>query len=71
MRLARATLEGSGALAEADSRPLDELRVEVTSPNGTTAAALRRFDAVDGLDALFVEAVRAALNRTLEMGRGQ
>lgn len=71
MRLARRTLEGSGALAAADPRPLSELRVEVTSPNGTTAAALRRLDAEDGLDPLFVEATRAALDRTLQMGRGQ
>lgn len=69
MRLARRTLEGSGALAAADPRPLAELRVEVTSPNGTTAAALRRFDAEGGLDDLVIEGARAALERTLEMGR--
>jgi len=68
MRLARRTLEGAGALAFADERPLAELRVEVTSPGGTTAAALARFEA-GGLDGLVEEAAKAAFARAKELGR--
>jgi pyrroline-5-carboxylate reductase len=68
MRLARRTLEGSGALAEADRRPLAELRVEVTSPGGTTAAALAHFES-GGLDALLADATRAARDRAVELGQ--
>lgn len=68
MRLARRTLEGAGALALADKRPLAELRVEVTSPGGTTAAALERLEA-GGLDGQLTDAVRAAFARAKELGR--
>ncbi len=40
-KLARATVTGAGALLEADPRPAAELRQEVTSPGGTTEAALK------------------------------
>jgi pyrroline-5-carboxylate reductase len=39
-RLARATIMGAGALLDADPRPAAELRRDVTSPGGTTEAAL-------------------------------
>ena len=68
MRLARRTLEGAGALAFADPRPLADLRVEVTSPGGTTAAALARFEARD-LDAMVSEAARAGFDRAKELGQ--
>ena len=55
--LARATLAGPGAA-------LAELRAEVTSPSGTTAAAL---DAPRGLERLADDAVRAAIRRTGEL----
>jgi pyrroline-5-carboxylate reductase len=69
-RLARRTLEGSGALAAATERSLAELRAEVTSPAGTTAAGLARLDAEDRLDQLVAETVRAAEARSRELGRG-
>jgi len=40
MRLARATVTGAGALADASEETAEELRVNVTSPGGTTAAGL-------------------------------
>ena len=62
--LARQTLIGAGALVRADERTVADLRRAVTSPGGTTAAALAVFDGVDGrLRALTEEAVRAAADR--------
>ena len=66
-RLARRTLEGAGALAASTDRSLEDLRVEVTSPKGTTAAALARFDK-SGLQALVGEAAAAAAARARELG---
>ena len=48
-KLARATIMGAGALLDADPRPAAELRQEVTSPGGTTEAALGVLMAKDGL----------------------
>jgi pyrroline-5-carboxylate reductase len=66
--LARATLAGAGAYAEKDSRSLAELRRAVTSPGGTTEAALRVLDGEDkAIRKLIKEAVRAATKRAGEM----
>jgi pyrroline-5-carboxylate reductase len=68
--LARHTLIGAGALlANSDSTP-EALRRDVTSPNGTTAAALARFDAGSALETLTLEAVRAAVVRAHELRDG-
>jgi pyrroline-5-carboxylate reductase len=66
-RLARATVAGSGALL--DQSPLDAatLRQNVTSPGGTTAAALGVLMAADGLDPLLQKAVAAATKRSREL----
>src|SRR5205085_1332833 len=58
-KLARATVSGSGELL--DRSPLDPatLRQNVTSPGGTTAAALDVLMAADGLEKLMKEAVLA------------
>lgn len=71
MRLAKATVGGAGALAEeADETPA-QLRVNVTSPNGTTQAALDvLMDETRGFPALLKEAVAAATNRSKELSRG-
>ncbi|RMF11367.1 MAG: pyrroline-5-carboxylate reductase, partial [Alphaproteobacteria bacterium] len=69
-RLARATVVGAAALMEA--RPDDPpacLREEVTSPGGTTAAALAVFGHNSALRTLMEEAVRAAHRRAVELGR--
>ncbi|MCP5433686.1 MAG: pyrroline-5-carboxylate reductase, partial [Alphaproteobacteria bacterium] len=47
--LARATVSGAGALLDADPRGAGELRAAVTSPGGTTAAALGVLTGTEGL----------------------
>ena len=66
-RLARATVAGSGELLHRS--PLDPatLRQNVTSPGGTTAAALSVLMAPDGLDPLMQKAVAAAAKRSREL----
>lgn len=68
-QLARRTVTGSAALAEADNHvPAAVLRDNVTSPNGTTAAAL---DVLMGgeLQALFDRALKAARDRSVELSK--
>ena len=65
---ARATVSGAGALLAADPSPAAALRQAVTSPGGTTAAALAVLMADDGLMALIKRAVRAARKRAQELG---
>jgi pyrroline-5-carboxylate reductase len=69
LRLARQTIIGAGALLAADRRAPEELRREVTSPGGTTEAALRILMAETGLQALMHEAVAAGTRRSRELGR--
>lgn len=69
MALAKATVGGAGQLAEdADEGP-GQLRINVTSPNGTTQAALEvLMDETDGFPALLRRAVKAAADRSRELG---
>ena len=70
MALARATVGGAGALAEAAEESPSQLRVNVTSPNGTTQAALEvLMDEGSGFPALLRRAVAAAANRSRELGQ--
>jgi len=66
-RLARATVTGSGELAHQSSDPASRLRENVTSPGGTTAAALEVLMAPDGLQELMTRAVDAATRRSREL----
>jgi pyrroline-5-carboxylate reductase len=66
-RLARATIIGAGALLEADARPPAELRRDVTSPGGTTEAALKVLMGTRGLEPLICRAVAAANRRAGEL----
>ena len=68
-RLARATIAGSGALLAAGARPAAALRKEVTSPGGTTEAALEILMAPDGLSALMRKAIAAATARGRTLGK--
>ena len=70
LQLATSTVAGAGRLAmESDSGP-EQLRVDVTSPGGTTAAALGHLmSEQDGLGGLLSRAVRAAVGRGQELGR--
>ncbi len=67
-KLARATVTGSGALLDADSSPAARLRLNVTSPGGTTEAALNVLTAKNGLSALMRRAVKAASRRARQLG---
>jgi pyrroline-5-carboxylate reductase len=69
LQLARATVSGSGELLYRSDLDPAILRKNVTSPGGTTAAALNVLmrDA-DGLQQLMTEAVLAAQKRGLELG---
>jgi pyrroline-5-carboxylate reductase len=70
-QLARATVCGAGELARLAPETPARLRENVTSPGGTTAAALRvLMDPVAGLPPLMVRAVAAAAERGRELGRG-
>ena len=70
MQLARATVSGSGELLRRSDLDAATLRKNVTSPGGTTAAALNvLMRDKDGLQALMTEAVLAALKRGQELGK--
>lgn len=70
LHLARATVAGAGALAEASSEGPGQLRVNVTSPGGTTAAALAvLMDEATGFPPLLKRAVHAAAERGRELGK--
>lgn len=68
MRLARATVSGAGALMDASPDDAATLRRNVTSPGGTTAAALDVLMAPDAMPALVRRAVAAAKARSEELG---
>jgi len=66
-RLARATVVGSGELLQRSPETADQLRRNVTSPKGTTAAALEVLMKGDGLARLMTRAVAAATKRSHEL----
>ncbi len=66
-RLARATVIGSAALLDQDATAPEVLRQNVTSPGGTTAAALSVLMAQDGIGPLLARAVAAATQRSKEL----
>ncbi len=63
-QLARATISGSGELMRQSPEPAATLRKNVTSPGGTTAAALDVLMADNGLSALMNRAIAAAVARS-------
>jgi len=67
MQLARATVAGSGELLRQSSEPASQLRVNVTSPGGTTAEALKVLMAGDGIQPVFDRALAAASRRSKEL----
>ena len=66
-RLARMTVAGSGELACLSEDDAATLRKNVTSPGGTTAAALDVLMAGDGLAPLMSRAIEAATRRSREL----
>jgi pyrroline-5-carboxylate reductase len=68
MKLAKATVAGAGHLAEQAEETPSQLRVNVTSPNGTTQAALEvLMDEETGFPNLLRRAVKAATDRGREL----
>jgi len=70
MKLAKSTVAGAGALAMAADEDPSQLRVNVTSPNGTTQAALEvLMHEEEGFPDLLQRAVKAATDRSRELSR--
>ncbi|MGV1756008.1 pyrroline-5-carboxylate reductase [Rhizobium sp. A22-96] len=67
MRLARETVAGAGELLHQSPDDAARLRQNVTSPGGTTAAALGVLMAEDGMQPLFDAALEAARKRAQEL----
>ncbi len=68
-RLARETIAGSGELLHRSELPAAMLRQNVTSPGGTTAAALDVLMGPSGLQSLLTRAVAAATRRSKELAK--
>jgi pyrroline-5-carboxylate reductase len=68
-QLARATVAGAGELLHRSDLDAAQLRRNVTSPGGTTAAALEVLMAQDGLSTLMRNAVAAAARRSRELAK--
>lgn len=66
-RLARATVSGAGELMRQSELSPETLRQNVTSPGGTTAAALEILMGEDGLKELMTRAVKRATERSREL----
>jgi pyrroline-5-carboxylate reductase len=69
MRLARATVSGAGELAHLSPESPEQLRKNVTSPNGTTLAALNVLMAANGIQPIFDAAIEAATVRSRELAQ--
>ncbi len=70
MKLAKSTVAGAGVLAMAADEHPSQLRVNVTSPNGTTQAALEvLMHEEEGFPGLLHRAVKAATDRSKELSR--
>jgi pyrroline-5-carboxylate reductase len=68
-RLARATVAGSGELLARSPHDPTTLRKSVTSPGGTTAAALDVLMGKDGLDPILEKAIASATKRSRDLDR--
>ena len=69
IKLARETVSGSGELLHRSDLEAATLRQNVTSPGGTTAAALEVLMGQDGLQSLMTDAVAAATRRSKELAK--
>jgi pyrroline-5-carboxylate reductase len=67
--LARATMAGAAALMASSGQDPAELRRQVTSPGGTTEAALKVLTGEGGLGPLLLQAVAAAAQRSRELSQ--
>ena len=69
IRLARETVAGSGELLHRSDLSASTLRQNVTSPGGTTAAALEVLMGKDGMRELMTRAIAAAAARSKELAK--
>ena len=67
-RLAKQTCLGAGKMLVESSEDPAQLRKNVTSPNGTTDAALKSFEA-SGFEGIVDKAVKVATARSKELGQ--
>ncbi|MDV7340520.1 pyrroline-5-carboxylate reductase [Terasakiella sp. A23] len=67
VKLARATVAGSGELMRQSGIEAEQLRINVTSPGGTTQAALEVLMAEDGIAPIMENAINAAVQRSREL----
>ena len=68
-KLARETVAGSGELLHRSELASATLRQNVTSPGGTTAAALEVLMGKDGMQPLMIRAIAAATKRSKELAK--
>ena len=68
-KLARETVAGSGELLHRSELASATLRQNVTSPGGTTAAALEVLMGPDGMQPLMIRAMAAATKRSKELAK--
>jgi pyrroline-5-carboxylate reductase len=68
-RLARQTIIGSGLLLASDTQSAETLRRNVTSPGGTTEAALKIILGTNGLQELMTAGMRASVRRAGELSK--
>jgi pyrroline-5-carboxylate reductase len=68
-KLARETVAGSGELLHRSDLSSATLRQNVTSPGGTTAAALEVLMGADGMEKLLTRAVAAATQRSKDLAK--
>jgi pyrroline-5-carboxylate reductase len=68
-QLARKTIEGTGALLSTTEEEAADLRRSVTSPGGTTEAALKVLMASDRFQELLVDAIEAGTSRGFELAK--
>ncbi|MDE1172560.1 MAG: pyrroline-5-carboxylate reductase [Parvibaculaceae bacterium] len=69
MQLARATVSGAGEMLHRSGEPAATLRKNVTSPGGTTAAALEVLMGEEAMASLLLRAVTAARDRSRDLAR--
>lgn len=67
MRLARQNVIGSGALLKQSAESAEALRHAVTSPGGTTEAALKHILTEHGLDEMILKAMKAGTDRAKQL----
>ncbi|MFK7793617.1 MAG: pyrroline-5-carboxylate reductase [Devosiaceae bacterium] len=67
MALARQTIVGAGALLNTSEESAQQLRVNVTSPGGTTAAGLNVLQQSGALAALMQATAKAAFDRSVDL----